>query len=722
MLQLIRDNRLGEAVKLGRSRLKENPEDYDSRYALGVAHLVSGNLNEACEHLSQVFEKRPIDYKCAANLGVVQLRLKNYDKAISTLQYALSLNPSYVEAEYNLACAFLASKKTAPALEHFTALRNSHPNNLNYQCAIADTHRESGRWVKAINAYRRILPQDQNYFRAHLNLGALLLHLGKVEQARNHCETAVELCPTEIKAHKNLGDCLVQLELLDDAMESYANAYDLNPESSDLCVAIGKVWQEIGKSQEALSWFDKATIHDKNNIEAICSQGSILCDSSNIDEAIELLEPLLKTNPDNIELNITLSDIYWEDGAAEAAMTCLEHVRKLQPSRLHVLTKLASILNSSGNTQRAIDLYHEALKQNSKFIPALTGLATSQKGELESKQVALMERILKQETTHSGQASGIHSGLAFYYDAQKSCETSIEKAVYHMNHANKLQWEYRSKRDWDYDTGYQESFINNLIETFSTRYFEQYGHLGHSSVVPIFIVGMPRSGTTLTEQILSRHSKILGVGERQFAAQSFHSLSQGKETSNLNQYLSKLTKENVTIIAEQYLSRLNNLIAKSEKQGVTHVVDKMPDNYALIGWVLTLFPNAKIIHADRDPRDIALSCWLTQFRSIPWACKTEHLSHRIKHYQRIMSHWNSTLKTEIHHSNYEDLVANQERCSRNLIAFIGLEWDKKCLSFYKSNRLVRTASITQVREPIYKKSVAKWVHYQAHLEALFQNV
>jgi hypothetical protein len=152
------------------------------------------------------------------------------------------------------------------------------------------------------------------------------------------------------------------------------------------------------------------------------------------------------------------------------------------------------------------------------------------------------------------------------------------------------------------------------------------------------------------------------------------------------------------------------------------VVDKMPDNYSLLGWILTLFPNAKIIHCRRDPRDVALSCWMTQFGAIRWASHKEHLVHRIAQYQRLMAHWREVIPGKFIELDYEHLVANQEAESRRLIDGLGMEWEPECLSFYDSDRLVRTASITQVRQPIYNRSVAKWERYAPYLSDLFDPI
>jgi len=729
MLKLVRAQKYNLAIKECRNRLQKDLTNFDARYELGVAYLVAGDIDNSIAELKKVAKKRPNDYQCFGNLGVAYRRAEQPEKAIKTLKKAIEINKNYNSAKYNLACTYLENEQPKDALKVFNVLVKLHPDDANYQCSLSDAYRALGQWKLAVIGYQKSLEITTDLFRAHLNLGALLIYFGDLDTSLIHCTKAVELVPDEFKAHKTLGDCYVQLERLDNAMDCYANAYELNEDSLELCIAIGKVWQEMGAIEEASSWFDKAILIDENNIEAKCYLAKIVADNLGTDSAIEILEPLLAEDKDHIELNLTLSDIYLEDGDVDLALEKLVHIRELQPNFLNILIKMAVILNSSGDTDGAIALYHEALKQNPQFVPALCGLATSQKGRLDKEQVKKMEGLLADNSNiRAGKASSLHSGLAYYYDSQirKANNNSFDTqhfsklSALHISESNQLQWKYRNERDWDYKQAKHEDYVNALISVFNKDYFTRYGNIGNPSITPVFIVAMPRSGTTLTEQILARHSKILGVGERPFANQSFQAFNQGFDSQDPSNYLDRVTPENIEKFAESYLEKLQRLIEKASKQNLTYVVDKMPDNYLLVGWILTLFPNAKIIHAGRDCRDVALSCWLTQFSSIPWASRADDLVHRIKLYQKIMMHWKSTFGDRIYQSNYEELVANQESCSKDMLNFLELDWEEQCLSFYESERLVRTASITQVRQPIYTKSVKKWERYSKSIPELFE--
>jgi hypothetical protein len=243
--------------------------------------------------------------------------------------------------------------------------------------------------------------------------------------------------------------------------------------------------------------------------------------------------------------------------------------------------------------------------------------------------------------------------------------------------------------------------------------------------VPVFVVGMPRSGTTLTEQILASHPRVHGAGERGFAGRAYASLPRimQREATPI-ECVVDASPDHVRAAATVHLQRLHDVADASghDPANVDRIVDKLPDNYQLLGWIVTAFPNAKIIWARRDPRDIAVSCWQTQFAKIQWACHHDHIAHRLEQHERLMEHWQRVLPVPILVSDYEALVADQEARSRELVDFAGLEWNEACLRFNETERVVRTASVTQVREPIYSRSVERWRRYEVVLADVFKRV
>ncbi|MFC1750843.1 sulfotransferase [Pseudomonadota bacterium] len=719
VLALLNEGQLDRAKMEAQALINSNPDHLEAQYAFGMVALISGRYEEAIDWIKKAFEQQSNNAVYACNLAFAYQNHKQTDTAIHYLSLALALDPKYAKAQYNLGSLYIENKQADLAAEQFRTLVKSAPDNMDYLCALADAIRENGKWRQASRLYNRVLKKEPEFARALSNVGALKMNSGKFEDAIADCKKAIEIEPNNYITHKNLGDCLIQLEQLEDAMEAYADAHDINPNSAELCIAIGKVWLDTHELPEAASWFHKAIQLDDGNIAALCGLANIEREEGNIDASIELLTPLLEKAPDDHEVLTAIADSLWEDGDAEGALEHLRHLQAVQPQRASLHAKVGQILSSAGSVPQALEEYKKALAQNPRCIPALNGFAVTERGKLDPSYVETMEKLLKHPRFQAGAKSSLHSGLGFYYDGIKA----YEKSATHIRLANKNQWESRVKRGWEYSMEEYEAHIGKLIETYDTDYFERLKSLniGNPDQTPVFIVAMPRSGTTLTEQILARHSKALGIGERNFAGHSLNAYIATGQQDNKKDFsrLKEIQASHAQQISQHYLARLQELKDKANLPNALRVIDKMPDNYSQLGWILTLFPNAKIIHCQRDPRDVALSCWMTQFGSIRWACHTDHLSHRILQYQRIMQHWRNIIPDRFIEFNYETLVANQEQESRRLIEYIGLEWEPQCLEFYDSDRIVRTASITQVRQPIYKKSVAKWKRYEPYLNDLF---
>ena len=268
-----------------------------------------------------------------------------------------------------------------------------------------------------------------------------------------------------------------------------------------------------------------------------------------------------------------------------------------------------------------------------------------------------------------------------------------------------------------YRPGAHEQLISDLIAGLDRGFFTRLSGAGKGTERPVFVVGLPRSGTTLVEQILASHPQVHGAGELALARQDFEAipslLGQGGEPPAA--CMAGLTRDAVAQLADGHDRSLSELGGGK----AARIVDKMPDNYVHLGLIATLFPDAAIIYCRRDFRDIAVSCWLTGFRSIRWTNAIEHIASRFAQHVRVMDHWRSVLPGRIHEVDYEEIVSDLEAGARRLLAACRLEWDPACLDFHRTSRPVRTASFAQVRQPVYTSSIARWKNYQDELADLF---
>jgi hypothetical protein len=302
-------------------------------------------------------------------------------------------------------------------------------------------------------------------------------------------------------------------------------------------------------------------------------------------------------------------------------------------------------------------------------------------------------------------------GLAHVLDARGDYARAAEC----LREANALS--VKMVGGWQaYEPGADEPFTDGLIAVFGAEFFARMAGLGLETRRPVFVFGLPRSGTTLIEQILSSHPLVHGAGELRLAQRSFHALPAitGRPGPPL-ECVPDLDEIAVRRLAEQHLDWLS--LMDGGRAG--RIVDKMPGNYTHLGLLATLFPRATFIHCRRNLRDVAVSCWMTDFRMIHWANDPDHIAEQFRRYLRLMGHWRSVLPAPIQVVDYEETVADVESVARRLITACGLEWEPACLEFHRTQRPVRTASVTQVRQPIYSRSVGRWKNYETALADLF---
>jgi len=303
----------------------------------------------------------------------------------------------------------------------------------------------------------------------------------------------------------------------------------------------------------------------------------------------------------------------------------------------------------------------------------------------------------------------LHFALAQHFD--KSGD--YRRAMAHAHSANGLKKQRLAERGCSFDPAAHARGIAERAAWYTPDLFAAALPLGTESDLPVFIVGLPRSGTTLVEQILASHSRVHGAGElddaERLAAELGGVLAAGLARGG------RFTEGEISFargLGEAHLHKLAGLGGNAIR-----VVDKMPTNFAHLGALAVLFPRARVIHCVRDPRDAILSCYFQNFASeaMNFTFDWDHLTHYWRQYQRLMEHWRNVLPLPMHEVSYEELVRDQEGVSRRLVEWCGLEWEPGCLEFHKTRRTVATASAAQVRQPIHTQAVARWRNYAPHL-------
>jgi tetratricopeptide (TPR) repeat protein len=574
-----------------------------------------------------------------------------------------------------------------------------------------DCLRELGDWRAARREYARALRRAPNLLHARANLGALLLLSGRPRAALRHCRRATALAGDSVQSWMNLGQCLFELEQLDEAMDAYAEAFALDPASSLLCCKVSSIWQHIGDYEQAALWLSRAwECEPRDSTQVKASAASLLLETGNSEQAAILYSELRADAPDDVDIAIGFGRALWDEGEIAGSLENLRQASALRPHMAAIRCHIADVLLSVGDASSAEAEQRAALEVNPQCVSAIAGLATGLRGRLPPADAQRAQDLLNKDWLRAGARSALHMGLAHHFD-----ETGDHPAAArHAAEGNRWHWQHRMVRGWRYDPGEHSARIERIIETFGPDLFARFDRAGVNDTRPTFIVGMPRSGTTLTEQILACHPRVLGIGERPFAARSLQSLAAmlgaGDELSSI---LGRASKQNVRRISMDYCFELDRQVHKHGKRRaeISRVIDKMPDNYELLGWIALVFPAARFIHVRRDPRDIALSCWMQRFGQIRWACDMSHIAERLVQHRRLMAHWREVLPRPLFEFDYEELVEDTEQVSRRLVDFLELPWNPACLDHVRREGAVRTASVNQVRKPIYRSSVGRWRHY-----------
>jgi tetratricopeptide (TPR) repeat protein len=345
-----------------------------------------------------------------------------------------------------------------------------------------------------------------------------------------------------------------------------------------------------------------------------------------------------------------------------------------------------------------------------RHVPAWYSLAANTRHRFSAEEIRRVESIISDPRTAAGTRGLLHFGLAAVHDRMGHWNDAFR----HVIEANRSRKSDDAQRGIAFDRERHALRIDDLIRSFPAEAFERIAFSGCESELPVFVLGMPRSGTTLVEQILASHPKVNGAGELDDILHLAETLQAG---DGLQASVAGATREPLRKAAEQQLSRYRTLGGEAIR-----VVDKTTVNFLHLGLIAMLFPKARVIHCTRDARDTCLSCFFHNFASpgLNFTFDLADLGAFYREYDRLMTHWRAALPVRMMEVPYEDLVSDPEGWSRAMVEFCALEWDPSCLDFHRSDRIVRTASAQQVREPVHRRSVGRWKAYERHLGPLFE--
>jgi tetratricopeptide (TPR) repeat protein len=713
-LRYHQQGRLAEAAREYQSFLAAYPDHPDALHLLGVLACQVGHPTRAVELISRAIALRPGVGPYHSNLAEAYRSIGQLDEAAAHCLRALELQPASPEARNCLGLILLTRSQPQAAAAQLREALRLRPDFALACSNLGNALRLCGEREQALAHFRRAVEIDPDLAEAHSNLGQLLLEHKRLDEALIHCQAALRLCPGFAEAHSNLGNVLREMSRLEEAKACYREALRLNPDLGMVYNNMAQALQEEGKLDEAVLWYQEALRREPSSARIHTHLASALAEQQKYEEAIARYELALRQEPESAEAHNGLGWVWQEQGSHDRAEAAYREALRHKPDLAAAHCNLGTVRQEMGDLAGAERYFRQALHHDPRLPGALSQLAILLRQKLPEGDFVAMRRLLDDPYLSDGQRASLLFGLAQAFDARGK----YEQAAKSLARANAIALIELDKRGQGYDLAAHTRFVDQLIEVFTPALFERARGLGSDSERPIFVVGLPRSGTTLIEQILASHSQVFGAGELRLAGQDLEMLKEGdsKEAAAF-EALGQLDGALLGRIASRHLARLEEISPDR-----AHVVDKMPDNYLHLGLLTVLFPRARFIHCQRDLRDVAVSCWMTSFRHIRWCNSLEHIAARFQDYQRVMRHWQKVLPVDVLEVGYEETVADLESVARRLVAFCGLEWESACLRFHESKGPVRTASVVQVRQPVYTRSVARWRHYEAALEPLFSRL
>jgi tetratricopeptide (TPR) repeat protein len=533
---------------------------------------------------------------------------------------------------------------------------------------------------------------------------------GQVAEAFAVYSDVLRVMPLHADALHYMGLMAQQSGKLEDAMRLIRRSLEVNPENPDALNHLGQVYIRLGDNVSAEQSFRQALDADANHYHAINNLANCLRHAGDLETALELYERANAIEPRNsvcsFNYGITLNALgrHWD------AIEWLTKATEYDAANLLAHHHLGVLYEQLGKFEDANASYLAALQIQPQYYESLAALLNSPAHKASEAQINTAREALGKGGLPPDTRIRLEHALGKYFDKAQDYETAFQ----HFRNSNEFQ--KAGAKAFDIDD-YSRQF-DRFIEFYTRENIEHLAQFGSQDKRPIFVVGLPRTGTSLVEQILSSHSEVHGAGELGYMkaiAERVELPADQGGLGGLESPATPFTQESMESLCDDYLDGLT----RKSPESATRITDKYPLNCIQLGLISILFPNAKIIHCQREPLDVAISCYTMSFNlGNDFTNDLMHFGQYYKEYRRLMTHWAAVLPTNFLELQYEELIRSPETVSKELIAFCELPWEAACLNFDKNERSVVTPSSWQVRQRIYSTSIERWKNYEKHLVEL----
>ena len=631
----------------------------------------AGQLNEAMNLAVDITTKHPDDARAWYTLAGIYAQLQQLDEVIACCKQVTRLNPDQAGAHYNLAIGLQQTGHLSEAASSYRECLRINPCNIRVLMNLGRLLGQQGNHEDALQLFQQAVEVDSGYPDAYYCSGIQLQAIGRLSEAATAYQKAIHIRPDFFEATNNLGHVLSELGELNKALGVFESLLCINPESPEAHNNIGIVYDSMGKAREAEASYRKAIALNPTLADTRCHLGYLLAAEGRTREALECFDTNLELFPAH-ESSIAGKAVALEKlGQLDDANKALESTLVATTDNPDLVLSYCTIMLRKNDTAGAIRQAERLLATSSIPPKGMADLSFA------------LGNLYEKKRDYSS---------AFHYFKPAN---SITPCTYsHEEHV---------------------SYISSIIASTEKEMLARIPRARHTFRKMIFIVGMPRSGTSLIEQILASHPDVFGAGELTFLsdiAASFPPLlARGKRYP---ENLANLTQSNTDALAKRYIDPVEELADESRL-----ITDKMPHNFLNLALISVLFPKARVIHVKRSPLDNCLSLYFHSFNPMhSYTTDMGFLGRYYNEYLRLMAHWGNTLDIPVLEVSYEDVVNDLESSTRRLLEFCQLDWSEDCLNFFASKRFVKTPSYNQVRQPIYTSSVNRWKNYREFITPL----
>ncbi|HUO81919.1 MAG TPA: sulfotransferase [Gammaproteobacteria bacterium] len=636
-----------------------------------IALIGSGQLAAAESRCREALERYPRDVNMQALLGALLVKLDRTDEAEAVLREVIALAPTFAKPHEDLGFLMTKANRPADALPLLERATHLDPSLANAWFTLGKVYAQLGRGKDADAAFEKCFALSPE--RRLMALAAEHHKDGRLEEAERLFRRVLEKNPNNVDALRLLALIALKSDHAEDAETMLERAIDIAPDFLLAILDLGRLCKDQDRYGEALEWFDRAIALDPSLPQAHYLRAATLARASFTREAI---------------------DSYRE---------CL----KLRPAHVGALLGLGHVLKAVGDYANAVAAYNECIRHAPDFGETYWSLANLKTYRFDDVMVAEME---KQAAASGGNAQ---SEVNFLFALGKAHEDrgDFARAWHFYREGNGKQ-----RAEVHYDPVQTEVMNDRIVSVYTAAFLQSLAGAGHPDSSPIFILGLPRSGSTLLEQILASHSRVEGTSELPYIGRLATGLNRNRADGiNYPEAMRELAPHNLRALGEDYLAHAR----MHRRTGAERFIDKMPNNFPNVGLIALILPNAKIIDARRHPLDACLSCYRQLFaKGQNFTYDLTEIGEYYLQYQRMMDHWGDVLPGRVLTMQYEEVVTDFAPQVRRLLEFCGLPFEGSCLKFYESDRPVRTPSSEQVRQPIYDRSIGHWRHYAEEIAEL----